>query len=203
MENIAADDALRRLQDGNARFASNVRSLETLASALGRGSLLDDQRPFAVVVSCSDSRVPAEMVFDQGVGALFIVRVAGNIIAPSQIGSVEFAIDRFNTKLVVVMGHTRCGAIDAAIDAAAGNAPLTRGLKSIVDRVLPAVEPLLSAGVTARETLRREAVRANAKIAADHLRHGSVLVEEALSHGLRVEPAVYDLETGKVEFLRL
>src|SRR5512139_2481457 len=113
---ITALEALERLREGNAPFASNVRSLESLLSHTRRGDLTAGQEPFAIILGCSDSRVPAELVFDQGLGDLFVIRVAGNIVAPSQIGSVEFAATRYATRLVVVLGHSQCGAILATLE---------------------------------------------------------------------------------------
>src|SRR5262249_8676874 len=108
--------ALDRLRDGNRRFASNQPASVFLSSRARRAELVAGQRPFAIVLGCSDSRVPAELVFDQGLGDLFVIRVAGNIVAPSQIGSVEFAVSRFGTPLVVVLGHSQCGAVTATLE---------------------------------------------------------------------------------------
>src|SRR5579871_1425691 len=130
---IPAAEALERLKSGNGRYLQNVRSVDSMLSHSKR-DISAPQLPFAVVVGCSDSRAPAEIVFDQGLGDLFVIRVAGNIVAPSQIGSVEFAAERFGTQLVVVMGHTNCGAIAATLDtvmAAPGTKP-SRNLLSIV-----------------------------------------------------------------------
>lgn len=196
--------ALERLKTGNARFASNVRSVDALLSQLRRADLSEQQAPFAVILGCSDSRAPAEIVFDQGLGDLFVVRVAGNVVAPSQVGSVEFAAGRFRTRLVVVMGHTRCGAIDAAIEAAldppAGE--VSQHIDAIVQRVRPPVDGLIAAGMGAdRNALAREAVRANVRYSAEHLRHGSALLESLIRNdGLLVVGAEYNLETGLVDF---
>ena len=203
-EPMDALTALERLRTGNARFASNVRSVDALLSQLRRADLSEQQAPFAVILGCSDSRAPAEIVFDQGLGDLFVVRVAGNVVAPSQVGSVEFAAGRFRTRLVVVMGHTRCGAIDAAIEAAlappAGE--VSQHIDAIVQRVRPPVDGLIAAGMGAdREALARAAVRANVRYAAEHLRHGSALLESLIrSDGLLVVGAEYNLETGVVDF---
>ncbi|HXW06101.1 MAG TPA: carbonic anhydrase [Vicinamibacterales bacterium] len=201
---ISARDALQRLRDGNARYVSGVRGVEALTSQIRRSDYAAGQTPIAVILGCSDSRVPVEIVFDQGLGDLFVIRVAGNIVAPSQIGSVEFAAERFGTRLVVVLGHTRCGAIQATLEAlqSAGGQP-SRNLRSIVDRIRPAVEGVLAA-TDARdpEALFRHAVRANVRAAADALRHGSDILERLIAHqGLCVVGAEYSLETGVVEFL--
>ena len=200
---IAASDALVRLRDGNGRFVSGLRSLETLMSHLRRSAFVAGQAPFAVVLGCSDSRVPVEMVFDQGLGDLFVIRVAGNIVAPSQIGSVEFAAERFGTRLVVVLGHTRCGAIDATLDELQQPSERqSRNLASIVGRVKPAVEGLLGTALKDdRAALAREAGRANVRASAAALRRGSPLLERQIeAEGLLVVGAEYALETGVVEF---
>jgi len=190
--------ALKRLQAGNKRFAANRFTDHAVAAS--RKEVLDGQRPFAIVLGCSDSRVPAEMIFDQGLGDLFVIRVAGNIVAPSQVGSVEFAADQFNTPLVVVLGHTSCGAVQATLDelnqASDNRSP---NLRSIVDRIRPAVQPLLAN--TPAERILNEATRANIRASADHLRHGSAIIERLIANeGLLVVGAEYSLETGVVEF---
>src|ERR1051326_8265149 len=135
-------EALKRLRDGNARFAANVRDSDTHVSHTRRAELAAGQEPFAIILGCSDSRVPAELVFDQGFGDLFVIRVAGNIVAPSQIGSIEFAASRFGTRLVVVMGHTQCGAVEATLDVLQGSAVESRNLAFIVERMRPSVKAL-------------------------------------------------------------
>ena len=198
---ISAKDALERLRAGNARFASDARTDAPITSETRRRQLESGQAPFAIVLGCSDSRVPAELVFDQGLGDLFVIRVAGNIVAPSQVGSVEFAAERFGTRLVVVLGHTQCGAIVATLEELARPADRrSRNLRSIVDRVRPAVEDVLTSGLPPAE-LMREAMRANVRISADHLRHASEILEELIArNGLMVVGAEYSLETGRVDF---
>jgi carbonic anhydrase len=147
--------------------------------------------------------VPAELVFDQGLGDLFVIRVAGNIVAPSQIGSVEFAAERFNTRLVVVLGHSGCGAILATLDELRRpREKQSRNLRAIVDRVRPSVEPLLATELRHNPpALIGDAVRANVRASASHLRHGSDILEELIARdGLLVVGAEYSLETGVVEF---
>jgi carbonic anhydrase len=200
---VPALEALARLREGNRRFASDVRSLDALLSHTKRGELASRQQPFAIVLGCSDSRVPAEIVFDQGLGDLFVIRVAGNIVAPSQVGSVEFAAERFGTRLVVVMGHTACGAILATLEYMENpGSPSSRNQRSIVDRVRPSIEPLMHTELADdRTALLHEAMRANVRVAADHLRHGSQMLEQLIADdGLLVVGAVYNLETGEVEF---
>jgi carbonic anhydrase len=198
---IAAAEALVRLRDGNRRFVENQMSV--VSHHERRTSLISGQEPFAIVLGCSDSRVPAELVFDQGFGDLFVIRVAGNIVAPSQVGSVEFAAARFGTRLVVVMGHSQCGAIVATVEDLLGRATnQSKNLRSIVDRVRPSVESLLGGGRESNmESLVRDSVRANVRASVDHLRHGSELLEELIrKDGLFVVGAEYALETGVVTF---
>jgi carbonic anhydrase len=200
--NIPASEALHRLREGNRRFVAGTASADGLASLTRRAELVAGQEPFAIVLGCSDSRVPAEIVFDQGLGDLFVIRVAGNVVAPSQVGSVEFAAERFGTRLVVVLGHSQCGAVLATLEELRrpGGSP-SRNLRSIVDRIRPAVEPLLATGLAAdADALVREAVRANVRACADQLRHGSEVVERQVAQeGLLVVGAEYALESGVVE----
>jgi carbonic anhydrase len=201
---VPAADALRRLREGNLRFAAGTSALQDPLSHGRRAELAERQEPFAIILGCSDSRVPAEIVFDQGLGDLFVIRVAGNIVAPSQVGSIEFAAARFGTQLVVVLGHSRCGAISATLEELlAPTERQSRNLRAIVDRVRPSVEALLATELRHDpDALVREAVRANIRASADHLRHGSELLEELMLQGrLLVVGAEYSLESGRVEFL--
>ena len=201
---VSAADALLRLRDGNARFATNARGTGTLITAARRAKLTAAQEPFAIVLGCSDSRVPVELVFNQGPGDLFVIRVAGNIVAPSLIGSVEFAADRFGTRLVVVLGHSSCGAIQATIEElhrpTVNQSP---NLKAIVDRIRPGVEALVRDGANdGALAVEHAAMTANVRYSVDQLRHGSSIIENLIAnHGLLVTGAWYSLETGKVEFL--
>ncbi len=200
---ITATEALDLLRQGNLRFVSDDRSRDVLTSHSRRRELALGQEPFAIILGCSDSRVPAELVFDQGLGDLFVIRVAGNIVAPSQVGSVEFAAERFGTRLVVVLGHSACGAIVATLEELGRpTADQSRNLRSIVDRIRPSVEPLMAAELGLdHDTLVREAVRANIRVSANHLRHGSEILEQLIhDDGLLVVGAEYSLETGVVEF---
>jgi carbonic anhydrase len=200
---ISASEALERLREGNRRFVSGDRSSEGLTNQTRRSEVAILQEPFAIVLGCSDSRVPAEIVFDQGLGDLFVIRVAGNIVASSQVGSVEFAADRFGTPLVVVLGHSQCGAVLATLEQLTRpREDQSRNLRSIVDRVRPSVEPLLSTELRHDPAaLVRQAVRANVRASANHLRHGSELLEQLIQRNrLLVVGAEYALETGVVEF---
>ncbi len=202
---LSAHGALERLREGNRRFASDDLTSEAAINTSRRRQVATSQEPFAIILGCSDSRVPSEIIFDQGLGDLFVIRVAGNIVAPSQIGSVEFAADRFGTRLVVVLGHSTCGAIQATLEELARPSEArSRNLSSIVDRVRPCVEPLLSPDAEPLDPaeLRRRAVRANIRASVRDLRGGSDIVERLIrDDGLLVVGAEYSLETGLVEFL--
>ena len=200
---VPAHDALERLRQGNRRFATHERACDPFLSHTPLSELAAGQSPFAIVVGCSDSRVPPEIVFDQGLGDLFVIRVAGNIVAPSQVGSVEFAAARFDTRLVVVLGHSQCGAILATLEELrrpGGNQ--SRNLQAIVDRVRPSVEGLLATDLALDPSqLVEKAVRANIQAAVHHLRTGSPRLEQLIaSEGLLIVGAEYSLETGLVDF---
>lgn len=200
----SSEQALTRLREGNQRFAAGVRSIETLVKQTKKADFIEGQAPFAIILGCSDSRVPAELVFDQGLGDLFVIRVAGNIVAPSQIGSVEFAAELFGTPLVVVLGHTLCGAVMATIDNLEHPAKDDKSLNvlSIVNRIQPSVEPLFETELRKNpEQLLNASIRANIYAATNHLRHGSQLLEQLIEQGkLTIVGAEYSLETGIVEF---
>lgn len=200
---ISAIEAFQRLREGNLRFASHVGGDDVFLSQTKRTELTKIQEPLAIILGCSDARVPAEMVFDQGLGDLFVIRVAGNIVAPSQVGSVEFAASRFGTRLVVVLGHSECGAVLATLEELRmPTENKSRNLASIVDRVRPSLESLLETGAAIdHATLVRKAVRANIRASRDHLRHGSQVLEQLIQEeGLMVVGAEYSLETGIVDF---
>jgi len=200
---IDAVSALKRLQKGNKRFVDGLRSIETMMTHTKRDELTGGQEPFAIILGCSDSRVPAEIVFDQGLGDLFVIRVAGNIVAPSQIGSVEFAASQFNTRLVVVLGHSQCGAICATVEELKRpNAEQSLNIKAIVDRIRPSVEPFKATELWNDDNaLVEQAMRANVRASANQLRHGSSILENlSENHDLLIVGAEYSLETGEVNF---
>ena len=200
---IPAREALQRLRDGNRRFVDDTRSSESLISPRRRAELTAGQEPFAAILGCSDSRVPVEIIFDQGLGDLFVIRVAGNIVAPSQIGSVEFVAERFKTRLVVVLGHSQCGVIQATLEQLTGPTERrSRNVHSIVNRVRPSIEGLLETGLRHDyDSLVHHAVRANVRASTNQLRHGSQVIEQMIqTEGLLVVGAEYSLETGLVEF---
>lgn len=201
---ISALEALDRLQDGNRRFVSGIANKGSKHNQYRRAVTVERQNPFAIILGCSDSRVPAEIVFDQGLGDLFVIRVAGNIVAPSQIGSVEFAASSFGTPLVVVLGHSQCGAVLAALDQARRQ-PMREqsgSSRSIVDLIRPAVEPLLSSeNAKVSATLIESAIRANVQASVDKLKHGSKMLEQLIDNKeLLIVGAEYSLETGLIEF---
>jgi carbonic anhydrase len=200
---ISALDALELLQEGNRRFTSDTSSRDGFSSRLRRIETASGQQPFAAILGCSDSRVPVEIVFDQGLGDLFVIRVAGNIVAPSQIGSVEFAAEEFGTRLVVVLGHTQCGAIRTTLEQLQRpKENQSHNLHSIVDLIRPSVEGLLATPLRHDlDALAREAVRANIRASVKHLHHGSDIIEQLIQKaGLMVVGAEYSLETGVVDF---
>ena len=200
---VPAHEALEQLRRGNLRFVSDERGSEAYVTHARRSELASGQQPFAIILGCSDSRVPAEIVFDQGLGDLFVIRVAGNIVAPSQIGSIEFAAARFETRLVVVLGHSQCGAVVATLEELRiPTESQSRNMRAIVDRVRPAVEGLLRTDLAKKpDALMKEAVRANIRASVDQLRHGSDILEQLIrDEGLAIVGAEYSLETGVVEF---
>ncbi len=201
---ISADEALARLQEGNQRYVDNDTRLAEVSNWQRRAEVARGQEPFAIILGCSDSRVPAEIVFDQGLGDLFVIRVAGNVVAPSQIGSVEFAASQFGTPLVVVLGHSNCGAISATLQQLKKpESSQSPNLQSIVDRVRPAVEPLIAKASEGDDAaLMGEAVRANVAASVHNLADGSDILRQLIEAGrLRVVGAEYSLETGQVTFL--
>lgn len=200
---IPAPEALALLQAGNQRFVSEISTRGATGGRARRLELATSQEPFAAILGCSDSRVPVEIVFDQGLGDLFVIRVAGNIVAPSQIGSVEFAAEQFGTRLVVVLGHTQCGAIETTLLQL--QRPVenqSRNLHSIVDLIRPSVEGLLATDLRHDvRALGRAAVRANIRASVTRLRHGSDVIEQLVQKdGLMVVGAEYSLSSGVVDF---
>jgi carbonic anhydrase len=200
---ISGREALERLQEGNRRYAAGLNESSGFMTRSSHQDLLEGQNPFAVILGCSDSRAPVEMVFDQGLGDLFVIRIAGNIVAPSQIGSVEFAVEKFGTPLVVVMGHTRCGAVEATIEhIMQKDETRSRNLRSIVSRIRPAVEKLMEDDPgNDPNALMEKVIKANVRVGTEGLRHGSEILEKHVqSNNLLIVGAEYSLETGMVDF---
>ncbi len=199
---IPAMAALNRLREGNRRFVANTHGANA-ETQVRPAQVADGQEPFAIILGCSDSRVPAEIIFDQGLGDLFVIRVAGNIVAPSQIGSVEFAATTFATRLVVILGHSECGAIHATLEQLqTRNESRSRNIRSIVDFIRPSIEPLLDQGFgDDTHALVKQAVRANVRASSEQMRHGSEILRDLeRDEGLIIAGAEYSLETGVVDF---
>jgi carbonic anhydrase len=200
---ITASEAIKRLKEGNLRFVSGVRSIDTIAKQILRAEFVEGQAPFAIILGCSDSRVPAEIIFDQGLGDLFVIRVAGNIVAPSQVGSVEFAAEQYGTPLVVVLGHSMCGAVMATIDELEKPSEgKSSNVLSIVNRIRPTVEPLFETELRNDSGKLLEAsIQANILASTNHLMHGSPMLERLVQQGdLEIIGAEYSLATGEVKF---
>jgi len=200
---IPADEALQRLRDGNARFVAGDIDPDSLEYHAQRQELVGGQNPFAVILGCSDSRVPVEIIFDQGLGDLFVIRVAGNIVARSQIGSIEFAAQSFGARLVVVLGHTQCGAVAATLDELRKpGEKQSKNLEFIVDSIRPAVDRAIANGYEHDpDELAEQVVRENVRCSAELIRHGSQIIEDLIDKdGLLIVGAEYSLESGKVEF---
>jgi len=200
---LSAQQALERLKKGNQGFLTGDGKTQALVDEARRNQLVGGQEPFAIILGCSDARVPAEIVFDQGLGDLFVIRVAGNIVAPSQVGSIEFAAKEFGTPLVVVLGHSKCSAVAATLDSLDKTEDTySRNLHSIVDRIRPAVEPLLNSPTRKTpEDFLMEAVNANIRASVEQLRKGSPILEELQQDGLQIVGAKYSLKRGVVDFL--
>lgn len=198
-----ANEALIRLKDGNQRFVANESDMAELVNHSRRANLVEAQKPFAIILGCSDSRVPAEIIFDQGLGDLFVIRVAGNIVAPSLLGSVEFSAVQHGARLVVVLGHTHCGAIEATVsELKQPSSNRSPNLQSIVNRIQPSVQTLMEAGLDDdRAALVRLATRANIRASVSQLKHGSRILENLVANdGLQIVGAEYSIETGEVDF---
>ena len=183
---LSAGEALERLRAGNIRYLNAERSGGDISPAVRLRTCGEGQRPYAIVITCSDSRVIPESIFDAGIGELFVIRVAGNVIDNHQLGSIEYAAEHLGCRLVLVMGHDHCGAVDAAI-----NHDPTDFIKFITDEIREAIGD---------ETDEYEACRLN-------VRHSMAVIEESLEirreedNGLRVAGAIYRLADGRVEFM--
>jgi carbonic anhydrase len=207
---LSPEQALQRLKDGNRSFRSNDH-LEINVGSISRKQLVSAQSPFAIILGCSDSRVPAELIFGQGLGDLFVIRVAGNIVAPSQIGSIEFAAEQFGTRLVVVLGHSNCCAVAATVEQLQQHTDnRSPNLHAIVARISPAVKSLvefdaeLNNGVsssTITDELLSQAVRSNIETSVAKLYEGSEILKSLIRNdNMHIVGAEYLLESGKVEF---
>jgi carbonic anhydrase len=200
---ISAQEALERLQSGNARFVAHHPSQQIQSSDEDRAQSTFGQAPFAIILGCSDSRVPVEIIFDQGAGDLFVIRVAGNIVGPTVIGSIEFAAATLGTKLVVVLGHTQCGAITTAIEELQKpTEDLSPSLQSIVDRIRPAIEDCVDDPDLTGEAMSNEALRENVKASVRKLQENSPIISELVDNGsLHIVGAEYAILSGLVQFM--
>jgi carbonic anhydrase len=191
-------EALQRLKVGNDRFVRGEAKFPTVQESV-LASLKQGQQPFATILSCSDSRVPPELVFDAGLGELFVIRVAGNVLGPSVAGTLEYAAAHLHTPLFVVMGHENCGAVSAAIDTRVRGAILEKRISVLLENILPALDDI-DLGTPPEKRLH-DAVEANVRRTMRVLRESP---EGAASMGkgaVQLVGAVYDLDTGRVEFL--
>lgn len=205
MSNLCAQQVLENLKEGNRRYVANLASTEKIA--VQPPALIKDHKPSAIILGCSDARVPVELIFDQGLGDLFVIRVAGNVVAPSQIGSVEFAAEKFGTKLVVVLGHSHCGAVTACIETLINPEQYySPNLQSIVDRIRPSVLNLHEIATASGDDVDMDelidrSIRANVSMSVSQLKHGSRILEDMVGAGeLLIVGAEYDVATGKVDF---
>ena len=204
-ENVSAQEVLEQLKAGNERYRQNLASTKPLS--IPPPELVKEQKPSAIILGCSDARVPVELIFDQALGELFVIRVAGNIVAPSQIGSIEFAAEKFGTRLVVVLGHSNCGAVSACVETLLNpDQYYSPNLRSIVDRIRPSVynlHEIVSASDSEMDMSEfvNRAVRANVRMSVSQLKHGSRILEDLVSNQeLLIVGAEYDVATGRVNF---
>ncbi len=197
---LSPRQALERLQQGNQRFCEGHAA--HASRDFSPDLAMRPQRPFAIILGCSDSRTPVEVLFDQGFGDLFVVRIAGNVVAPSVVGSIEFAASQFGTRLVVVLGHTRCGAVAATVEAIrTSNGPASKNIRSITDRIYPHIEQAARTSEDTSGEFMRTLMRDNVRASADQLRRGSRILEDlVLADRLAVVTADYELESGRVQF---
>ena len=196
-------DALNLLRQGNTRFVSGERAADVRGRQAERNKLVVDQHPFAVILGCSDSRAPVEIIFDQGLGDLFVIRIAGNIVTTPTVGSIEFAAERVGARLVVVLGHSDCGAVQTTLDELhQPTEDLSKNWSAVIDRIRPAVEGILRTGLeNDRGAQVQQAIRANIRASARYLRNESAVLSRLIQEdALLVLGAEYSLETGVVDF---
>jgi carbonic anhydrase len=192
---LEPEEALKKLLEGNKRYVAG-KAAGPNRSEMRRAEIANGQHPFAVILSCSDSRVPPELLFDQGFGDLFVVRTAGNVVDDLAIGSIEYAVEHLGVKLIVVLGHERCGAVDATLKG--GEAP--GKIKAVVDAIRPAVERAKGKGADSHGCdLLCNSVKMNVKMVAEKLRASSTVLAEFMEDGMLKEAgAYYDLDSGVV-----
>jgi carbonic anhydrase len=197
---LTADEALERLRDGNQRFRANRTTIRETSTPSIRETLATGQKPFAIILSCSDSRVPPEIIFDRGLGEIFVVRVAGNIPDPVILGSIEYAAEHFSCPLIMVLGHKRCGAVSAAVESKGhphGN------IGAIIKTITPAVKQARKdAGDLSKSDLVEAAIDNNIKLVAKSLTRQSPVIRSLVDAGrVKVVIAKYDLDDGTVRLL--
>ena len=193
---ITADEALARLLDGNKRYVESKMNACGDTTAAAREKLAKGQKPYAIILSCSDSRVPPEIIFDKSLGEIFVVRVAGNVPDPIVLGSVEYAAEHLGSPLVVVLGHERCGAVKATVDA---NGKGEGNIGAIVKAIAPALKKAKKDKNCDKDKLVECVVDANAKMVAQNLTKQSKIIKEMVHEGkLKIVAAKYDLDDGKV-----
>jgi len=193
---ITPAEALQRLKEGNQRFVSGARQALDLSDSARLAEVASGQNPFAAILCCADSRVPSELIFDQGLGDLFVVRVAGNVAEDTQVGSLEFAVEQLGAQLIVVMGHSHCGAVNAALAGAVGLSP---SLSKVVAPISRAIDSMPKTDST--PTLE-QAVEANVHQSIEDLKRKSEILAQRLDEGaIEILGSKYDLQTGLVQFL--
>lgn len=191
--NLSADAALQKLKQGNKRFVQDHMKHPD-EYKLKRKELIAGQHPFAAILSCSDSRVPTEIIFDQGLGDLFVIRNAGNVLDEHILGSIEYAVEHLGVNLVVVMGHESCGAVGAAMKASK-ESPCIESIKE-------AIEPAINKCKKENNCTYENVIKAHAKLNIEDILKDKELCEFANKHDVKFIPAYYSITTGKVEFLQ-
>lgn len=203
MSTLTALEALKQLQEGNKRFTQDINGNDIEMNAAQRTELVEKQEPAAIILGCADARVPAEIVFDVNLGDLFVVRVAGNIVTPTQIGSIEYAVHNLGTRLIVVLGHSSCGAVAATVDSVVSSSPApSPGLDSLISKITPAVKTIMSSndGIDTSDLIAKS-VKENVSNSVKELQNDSDILKDVIQNdGLLVVGAEYDLATGAVNF---
>jgi len=203
MSRLNGSEALKSLQEGNRRFTEDINGNDIETNSAQRSALVEKQEPIAIILGCADARVPAEIVFDQNLGDLFVVRVAGNIAKASQIGSIEYAVAHLGTRLIVVLGHSSCGAVAATVDAVVSSSPaLSPGLDSLISTITPAVKTVMANNTNLdTETLIARSIQENVRNSVKELQANSEILKDILiNDDLLILGAEYNLETGAVNF---
>ena len=194
---------IQKLIDGNQRFINGTTTNNQSKNIEKRLELINYQKPYAIILCCSDSRVPAEFIFDVDLGDLFVIRIAGNIVAPSIVGSIEYAITKFQVKIIIVMGHTNCGAVIATVEKCLNNSLSnnSNSIKDIVDRIYPSIVEIVKSDELKMDSKILMSVRTNIHASVNQLKHASRILEnKCLNNDLLIFGALYNLENGLVDF---